>query len=337
MATYSNSPILIALAWGLGSLVIVFCAARLWIRKVIIDRASWDDIFMTLAAIFAIICSAFVTTAVHYGLGRHIENITDPYSRQMAIKYTILAPSFSLVSATLSKISILIFLTRLIGVAATRLHLACLWTLGGILVIANFIAIVVLLRFCIPIEKQWNPGVKGSCISPVLHSYSGIIPSAYTAFMDIVLAVFPSIIITQLNISRKMKISLCCLMGGSIFATGATIAKIYFMRTKNLGNHNDITWTWSSIAIWYLCEMHVIIIAGNIPTLWPVLKGFIKKKGGNSGSSGSYLNASGNTERSEAVRLSDMNGTKKAGPATRVLRDIDDMLTVRALDDNGEA
>ncbi|KAI1646943.1 uncharacterized protein F4817DRAFT_316346 [Daldinia loculata] len=289
MAENGNSAILIALAWGLGSLVIILCATRLWARKMVIDRASWDDIFMTLAGIFAILCSVFVTIAAHYGLGRHIDTITDPYHRQMAIKYTIIAPSFSIVSSTLSKISILIFLTRLIGVTATRLHLACIWTLGAILVIANFIAIVILLRFCIPIEKQWMPEVKGSCISPETH------------------------------------------------AAGATIAKIYFMRVHNLGDHNDITWSWGSITIWYLCEMHVIIIVGTIPTLWPVLKGFVKKKGGNSESSGSYQNASGTTEGTEALRLSDVKGGRKAGPATRVLRDIDDMRTVRSWDDNGEA
>lgn len=33
MAENGNSAILIALAWGLGSLVIILCATRLWARK----------------------------------------------------------------------------------------------------------------------------------------------------------------------------------------------------------------------------------------------------------------------------------------------------------------
>ncbi|KAI0122602.1 hypothetical protein F4814DRAFT_458242 [Daldinia grandis] len=293
MAGVGNPVVLIVLSWTLGSLVILLCVTRVWARIMVIDKASWDDIFMTLAGIFAIACSILVTVAVHYGLGKRIDTISDPYSKQMAVKYTIIAPTVSIVSSTLSKVSILIFLTRLMGVSATRRHFACLWTLGAILVIGNLIAIVILLRFCVPIEKQWRPEIEGSCINPKIH------------------------------------------------AAGATIAKVYCMHAYNLGDHHDITWSWASIAVWYICEMDVIIIVGTIPTLWPVLKTFVKGNGGSSDNSGPYQNVSGTAEGTaegtEAFRLSDMKGGKRAGPATRVLRDIDNMHTPRAWDDNGEA
>ncbi|KAI1483794.1 hypothetical protein F4774DRAFT_425486 [Daldinia eschscholtzii] len=255
MAEINRQAALIGLSWGLGTLVIIFSGARLWARTMIKAQASWDDIFMTLAAIFAILCSVFVTIAAHYGLGKRIDTITDPYYREEAIKYTVIAPTVSIVSSTLSKISILIFLTRLMGIAATRRHLICLWTLGAILFILNLLAIIIILRFCSPIEKQWKPQTEGRCMSPAVNFYTGVIPSAYTAFMDIVLAIFPSLIIAKLNINRKMKIGLSCLMGGSIFAAGATIVKIYFMHADNLGDHHDITRSWANISILYICEV----------------------------------------------------------------------------------
>lgn len=46
--------------------------------------------------------------------------------------------------------------------------------------------------------------------------YGSIVGASYTALVDIILAIFPTTFITKLNISRKMKVGLCFLMGGSV-------------------------------------------------------------------------------------------------------------------------
>ncbi|KAJ8131045.1 hypothetical protein O1611_g2584 [Lasiodiplodia mahajangana] len=79
--------------------------------------------------------------------------------------------------------------------------------------------------------------------------------SAYNALVDIIVAIFPILFITKLNIAPKMKIGLSILMGGSIFAAGATIVKIYLL--KDLDKHADVTWYWAPISLWYTAEVSI--------------------------------------------------------------------------------
>lgn len=63
-----------------------------------------------------------VTVGTHYGLGRHKDDIAEPRDRMLAIKYTVVAPNFSIISTSFSKASILVFLVLLMGDAAPRRH-----------------------------------------------------------------------------------------------------------------------------------------------------------------------------------------------------------------------
>ncbi|KAI0536333.1 hypothetical protein GGR58DRAFT_475676 [Xylaria digitata] len=203
-------------SWVLTSLVIVITFARILGRTLVTKQTGWDDFFMLLGSVSALICSSLVTVGVSYGIGRHQAEIKNPNDLSEAIKYTILAPGFSIVSSTSSKISILIFLVRLMGVAAKRWHLFFLWGLCAVLIVLNVIAIIFIVRFCDPPQKQWQPWVPGTCINPQVQRDIGFIQSSYNALMDVIVAIFPAVFITKLKISRKMKIGLSLLMGGSV-------------------------------------------------------------------------------------------------------------------------
>ncbi|KAI8943908.1 hypothetical protein F4801DRAFT_341824 [Xylaria longipes] len=210
-------------SWVLGGLVIVITIARIIGRTLFMKQTGWDDFFMILGSLSALVCSSLVTVGVSHGLGRHQAEIKNPYDLSEAIKYTIIAPSFSIISSTSSKISILIFLVRLVGMSAKKWHLYFLWGLCALLVAFNLIAIVVIIRFCDPPQKQWQPWLPGSCLDPGFQRYVGFIQSAYNAIVDIVVAVFPALFITQLNITSRMKIGLSVLMGGSILSVTAEL------------------------------------------------------------------------------------------------------------------
>ncbi|KAI5864721.1 hypothetical protein GGS23DRAFT_561519 [Durotheca rogersii] len=246
---------LLIVSWALGAIVILVCTLRVYGRVVIINQAGWDDGFMVFGALSAIVCSALVTAGVSHGLGRHREQITDPVDLQESIKYTIIAPLFSIISSTCSKISILIFLVRLMGMTAKHWHLIFLWGLCVLLVLLNIFAIVVIIRFCDPPAKQWNPDLEGTCIDPRIQLYGGAVQASYNALMDIIVAIFPTMFITKLNITRKMKVGLSFLMGGGVFAAAATITKVYLI--KDLDKHSDITWFWAPITLWYTAEVGI--------------------------------------------------------------------------------
>ncbi|KAI0474414.1 hypothetical protein F4859DRAFT_91758 [Xylaria cf. heliscus] len=153
-------------SWVLTSLVLVVTVARILGRTLFMKQTGWDDFFMVLGSLSAIVCSSLVTVGASYGLGRHKVDITDPHALSEAIKYTILAPSFSIISSTSSKISILIFLVRLVGMSAKKWHLYFLWGLCAVLVAFNITAIVLIIRFCDPPQKQWKPWLPGTCLNP---------------------------------------------------------------------------------------------------------------------------------------------------------------------------
>lgn len=118
----------------------------------------------------AIVCSVLVTVATQYGLGRHMASITSTHDQVLAHKYTIINPIPSIIASACGKVSVLIFLLRLMGHAAKRWHLIMLWTACALMVCINVFAIVIIVGFCYPAVAIWDPSVQGSCMSPSILS-----------------------------------------------------------------------------------------------------------------------------------------------------------------------
>lgn len=113
----------------------------------------------------ALTCSALAQVAIKYGLGMHFLDIESPSDRINAFKYTIIAPCFSVVSTTTGKISVVLFLLRVLGRTASKAQKYFLYILTIVSIILNTLCIVVLAGFCIPAERIWNPHVPGHCMS----------------------------------------------------------------------------------------------------------------------------------------------------------------------------
>ncbi|KAI2640264.1 hypothetical protein GGS21DRAFT_488025 [Xylaria nigripes] len=308
---------LIIVSWVLGGIVIVITIARVIGRTLFLKLTGWDDFFMVLGSLSAIACSVLITVGTHHGLGKHEADIADPADRSDAVKYSILASAVHFLSSTSSKISILIFLVRLIGMSAKRWHIVFLWALGITLTSLNILAAVVTVCFCDPPQKQWEPSLPGTCLPPYIQLYIGFIQGAYSALTDIVVAVSPALFITQLNITPKMKLGLSLLMGGGIFAAGAAIAKTYYIMDG--ARRADITYNWTVTSLWYTAEMDVLIITGTIPTLWPLVR-LIRRRGNKSISHACAYNR---------VRTysSSHEASKPVGATTRALEEVDNMRT----------
>lgn len=112
----------------------------------------------------AIVCSALVTVGTKFGLGRSKDSIHNSGDLANAIKYTVIAPALSVVSSTFGKLSALTLLVRLMGMAAQRWHLVVLWAICGIMVALNIFAVILIVGFCYPAAKQWDPSIDGWCM-----------------------------------------------------------------------------------------------------------------------------------------------------------------------------
>ncbi|OQE47250.1 hypothetical protein PENCOP_c001G04670 [Penicillium coprophilum] len=254
-----------AVSWCFGGVALGVVAVRLYTRVVALRRAGWDDTFITLSLASALVCSALVQVAVSYGLGRHLNDISDPNQQVQAIKYTVIAPNFSVISTTTGKISVTIFLLRLMGQSASAPRRWFLYILMAVSIAWNVLAIVAIIGFCRPSERIWNPKVEGSCFSLNFQLVAGISQAAFNAFNDLALALFPAYIFWRVQLAFKMKFAIISVMGAGIFAAAATVVKCILL--KNLPAHADITWSWADITIWYTIEMYVIIICASLPTL----------------------------------------------------------------------
>jgi hypothetical protein len=194
--------------------------------------------------------TVLVAVGVHNGYGLHLTDIKNDAQREVALKYTYIAPAVSVVASTAGKISMVFFLIRLLGTSAQSVHHWFLLTITGIMVALNLFVIGILLGHCRPMEKSWKPLIPGSCIHNNVLDYGGRIQAIWNALTDFVVAGFPVYMVWRLQMRNTTKWGLSFLMGGGVFAGAATLVKVYYMR--DLTKLSDVTYAWGPIAIWYM-------------------------------------------------------------------------------------
>ncbi|KAL4791442.1 hypothetical protein BDV19DRAFT_381542 [Aspergillus venezuelensis] len=270
-----QSTSIVGVSWALGSISIILVAIRLYSRVVLKGRRGWDDFFVAFALANAIVCSALVQVGVSYGLGKHIADISDPIDQENALKYTVIAPIFSVVSTTAGKISVSIFLLRLMGQSAKPWQKWFLYILNSISIVWNSLAIVAIIGFCRPAKRIWRPETPGSCFSLGFQLAGGMSQAAFNAVADLSFAIFPVFIFRKVQLHMFKKIGIVGILGAGVFAAAATLVKCILL--KNLPEHADMTWSWSSIATWY-SYMYVIIICATLPTLPQCYNAILKQR-----------------------------------------------------------
>jgi hypothetical protein len=122
--------------------------------------------------------TAMVSTGVHHGYGRHLENIEDPHNHEQALMYTYVTPSISIVASIFGKVSMVLFLVRMMGHSAKSRHLWFLYLVTFVMVGLNIFAIGISLGGCFPMEKAWIPSLSGTCINPDMLEYGGRIQAS---------------------------------------------------------------------------------------------------------------------------------------------------------------
>ncbi|ODM20729.1 hypothetical protein SI65_03782 [Aspergillus cristatus] len=191
-------------------------------RVVLTQNTGWDDVFIVIFLAAAIVCSSLVTVGIHYCLGMHLLEIPDQGDRTIAFKYTIIAPNFSVVSITTGKTSVILFLLRLMGQAATKTKRSFLYVLTIVSIIVNVMCIFVLMGFCIPAEKIWNSSTPGHCMSLMTQLVIGLLQASYNAFTDLALAIFPVFIFSNVQLPVRTKLTIIGVMGAGVLAAAAT-------------------------------------------------------------------------------------------------------------------
>ncbi len=170
----------------------------------------------------------FFVIAVDAGQGRHAYYLSKHQLLRFSKVVYIALPIITIATAC-SRLSISIFLLRIVNPGRRWKH--GLWALITFITI-NYVAMFISAYLqCIPVQKNWNTSVHGSCWSKaaqsgtniwqgckLLESQTCLLPltvycAGFSIICDFVLAILPIFFLWDVQISMRKKLGICILMG----------------------------------------------------------------------------------------------------------------------------
>ncbi|QSS58392.1 integral membrane protein [Histoplasma capsulatum] len=162
----NKGPMLNAITWTECGVALALVLARIITRTRLIQRWGWDDAFMCLAMLCALVNTVCVTICIHYGTGRHVYYLND-YQKVQANKYNWVSQGFHVMSTNWGKVSVAFFLLRIVDRAKRQRYIFFVGMV--VLTIVNSVCVYTIYGQCTPTTALWNgvgPGKKGSCWHP---------------------------------------------------------------------------------------------------------------------------------------------------------------------------
>ncbi|KAH8176403.1 integral membrane protein [Sarocladium implicatum] len=241
--------------------------ARLYARGRLLKRYFLDDFFVVLALACAWIAVGFQIAAVKHGFGRHIYTLT-PSQRTLAIKYQTIAYVPGIISSAIPKLAVVALLTRVFANTASRWHRVFLWVMTITCYIFNAIVAAFVLLQCRPLQVLWDPSTEGSCWNRNIQIRIAVSATVFSAVVDLYLALYPTIVLTILRISRIKKFMLSFALG---FGFISAIVAAYKATLIHKLESPDMTYAVAELSIWTIVEGCTVTIATTIPVLQPVV------------------------------------------------------------------
>ncbi|KAF3349321.1 hypothetical protein HYQ45_008521 [Verticillium longisporum] len=246
------NPTLIGVSGTLIAFVIITSCLRLWVR---LARHSlgWDDYTMAMVTVLATARFGVQVAQGTFGNGRHRWYL-EKHDYQTSNMLGWFAQILLFASICLLKCSIMLLLLRIKNTKSLKITL---YSVMAGLVVTNFGCIIILLAECDPVSAYWT-GV-GTCWEPKIRIYSIYLTISYSVLTDLLCSLLPLVVVWKVQIPFKTKVSVCCLMGLGLIATGFGI-----VRASSLGLvTSDLSWVYARTAIYSNAELYLGIIAAN--------------------------------------------------------------------------
>ncbi|KAJ6123881.1 hypothetical protein N7471_011198 [Penicillium samsonianum] len=256
--------------------------ARFYVRICLIRNVGWDDYTMALTMLLSVCGFAIIVPEVKYGAGRHMVYVQETAVTAMHLNYA--TQGIYMWAIGLVKISIGLFLLRF---APRKGYKVFIWVVIVLMTLYTAICFLTLIFECQDIRANWDSSVKSKCFSPrqlLTLSYTN---TALNILTDLIFAVLPVFMLRHLQVNRRVKASLICILGLGIFACAAAFVKLSIL--PKYGQTGDFLWDYTNLTIWVVTECNTGIIAGTLPTLKPLFKRFLGTYGSQSKTSREYL------------------------------------------------
>ncbi|KAK8115691.1 hypothetical protein PG984_012193 [Apiospora sp. TS-2023a] len=266
----------LTIAIFLAFFAILVVGLRIYARHAI-DALGIDDGFMVVAACLFVANSVLCCLDCFAGLGSRDEKVlANPWNGPAATMHRQITYAWSL---PFIKCSICFSLFRITNERRHTIPLWCVMILATFSAMLGFVAVLIT---CQPIARNWDPALSnvGSCMDYAIIQNISYFISASSIITDWACAILPCFIVWNLNIKRKLKVSVAV-----VLALGAVASFQFFItRPIPLQIHSllcALADTWipprrtdkiANIVIWSEIECGVGIIAGSLPSL----RGFFK-------------------------------------------------------------
>ncbi|KAL4765059.1 uncharacterized protein BDW70DRAFT_128329 [Aspergillus foveolatus] len=203
-----------------------------------------------------------------WGTGKHLFELTSE-QRTTAMEYWWLCNISYALSSVLAKVSVCIFLLRVMPFPC---HRAALYTVTALAVCSGIPFFVLLVIQCSPVSFWWTRmrgDTNGRCgyvdaIAIMLYIFS-----ASSAIFDLTVALLPVILVRNLQMNRRTKAAVAGLLGMACVASIAIIIRLAFVQTIH---DPDYLYGTVQIAIWSCIEVGLSITAGSLATTRPLFR-----------------------------------------------------------------
>ncbi|KAK9420247.1 hypothetical protein SUNI508_06516 [Seiridium unicorne] len=254
-----RGPEVLAVSWTLPVLSLIFLVLRLYCKFMRHRGLWWDDHVLTASWIACLVCSIILTVNVRAGFGKHQMDIATENLAPIGMRGVIVG-IFMVIATGWSKTSFALTLLRLVnGWQKTALWVIIV-TVNIFLTLSGFTN----LLQCSPVDKVWQPYLPGTCWPSNVNLGISIFAAAYSALMDLALALAPWFLILKLQMKRREKFGVAVAMSMGVFAAVTGIIKC--VKLQALASANFF-YDGGDLSIWSMAEIHTTIMAASIPVL----------------------------------------------------------------------
>lgn len=128
---------------------------------------------------------------------------------------------------------------------------------------------------CIPVSYTWTKfsGTKpdsGHCLPDEFILVAAYVQAAITALLDWTLALFPVVLLWNVRMSWRTKVSICSLLMFGAVASGSTLARLAY--TKYLHHYSEFVRRGSSWMVWSTVEIGLVLLASGFAVSLPLIR-----------------------------------------------------------------
>ncbi|KAK8058863.1 hypothetical protein PG994_009311 [Apiospora phragmitis] len=263
----TRGPQISANAWAFVVLSSIATLLRIYCRGWVIKSFGLDDWLAVAAQILFLVFSSYEITGVTYGTGHHFADIpTESFSKAMQMWWTC-EPTYVLTNMAI-KASIAIFLSR---ICIEKFHKIIIWSILALTEVYSLFFFLLFVLQCRPTALFWlrytlEPPA-GMCLDATIVAKSFYGYSAISCLTDWTYSLLPIMLVWNLQMNMRMKISVVLLLAAGVIATIVRFPYLY-----SLTDVDDFLYSTSDVAIWSTVETGIAITTAGLATLRPLFR-----------------------------------------------------------------